>query len=112
MIIKCPTCGIRNHIDDELAVKGDNFCGECGRPMPIPSPPEKKKAETERGKCIAHCQQGRIRIAQIKMRDANGPTEDLSTPEKFLQLGDKFYDLKFIQSVPAYHAGQLEFCDE
>ncbi len=111
MIIKCPHCGVRNHV--EIFSELGAACGECHHPLPLPtSPPEKKKAETERGACRAHCQQGRIRIAQIKMRDENGPTDELSTPERFLQLGDKFYDLKFIQSVPAYHAGQLEFCDE
>ena len=46
-----------------------------------------------------------IRMAQIKLRDENGPTDNLSPPEKFI-------DLKFLDTVPAYHSGQLEFCDE
>lgn len=83
---QCPTCGQDTYVNHE-------------EPYLYP---EKPKAETE----------GRVRIAQIKLRGDDGPNGELSPPEKFLQVGDKFYDYKGIQSVPAYHAGQLEFCDE
>lgn len=73
-------------------------------------PPEKVKAET--GACKGHCEQRRLRIAQIRLRGDDGPTGELSPPEKFLQVGNKFYDMKFIQSVPCYGPHQLEFCDE
>ena len=54
-----------------------------------------------------------IRMAQIKLRDENGPTDNLSPPEKFIEFRPgKFIDLKFLDTVPAYHSGQLEFCDE
>lgn len=54
-----------------------------------------------------------LRIAQIKLRDDNGPTNELSPPEQFIELTPgKFYDVKAIKSVPAMHAGQLGFCDE
>mgnify|MGYP000889918228 CR=1 FL=1 len=55
----------------------------------------------------------RIRIAQVILRDDNGPTEDRSPPEQFIEFRPgKFIDLKFLDTVPAYHSGQLDFCDE
>jgi len=54
-----------------------------------------------------------IRIAQVILRDANGPTDQRSSPERFIEFRPgKFIDLKFLDTVPAYHTGQLEFCDE
>jgi hypothetical protein len=54
-----------------------------------------------------------IRIAQIILRDDNGPTELRSPPERFIEFRPgKFIDLKFLDTVPAYHSRQLEFCDE
>lgn len=94
---QCPTCG--QGTDVEYMQPIDLRIRE-----PI-LPPEKKESKTK----ILNLP---VRIAQIKLRDDNGPTDNLSSPERFLQIGDKFYDLKHIQSVPAFHVGQLEFCDE
>ena len=54
-----------------------------------------------------------IRIAQIILRDDNGPTELRSPPERFIEFRPgKFIDLKFLYTLPAYHSSQLEFCEE
>lgn len=108
MLVTCLACGHKNQVPPYYEV---TTCRECGKTIVQSlSPPEKPKAET--GRCIAHCTQNRTRIAQIKLRGDDGPSGELSPPEKFLQVGDKFYDMKFIQSVPCYGRHQLEFCDE
>ena len=69
------------------------------------SPPEKRDSKTRITLPV--------RMAQIILRDDNGPTDRRSIPENFFEFrSGKFIDLKFLDTVPAYHAGQLEFCDE
>ena len=100
MLVTCLACGHKTRVPPYYEATTCRYCGKTI--VQSLSPPEKPKAETE----------GRVRIAQIKLRGDDGPNGELSPPVKFLQVGNKFYDFIGIQSVPAFHAGQLEFCDE
>lgn len=103
MLTSCLSCGHLNKVPPYYEA---TTCNQCGKTIVQQlSSPEKMESKTK----LLNLP---VRIAQIKIRDDNGPTSNLGPPEHFLQIGDKFYDLKFIKSVPGYHVGQLEFCDE
>lgn len=102
MLVTCLVCGHKNNVPPYYKA---TTCRECGKTIVQASPPEKVKTKTKSSIPV--------RIAQIILRDDNGPTDQRSTPEQFIEFRPgKFIDLKFLDSVPAYHSGQLDFCDE
>lgn len=103
MLVTCLACGHKNQVPPYYEA---TTCRECGKTIVQSlTPPEKKESKTKLSLPI--------RIAQIILRDDNGPTDARSTPESFIEFRPgKFIDLKFLDTVPAFHTSQLEFCDE